>query len=294
MPAAVIILLILAWVSVVTVPAGHVGVVDLFGHVYDKPLTPGLHFINPFAQVHPVSSRVEIITVEEDVPTKEGLAVHLQAAALYRLEPSMAVQMYKTVGMSALDSIVAANFHAVVREITSGHEAKDLYTSKTRLAMTSDLRGALAESLKDRGVVVEDTPLKKLELPTALQHSIEDKLLAEQLSEQMQFVLQKERQEAERKRIQASGISKFQDIVSGGISSGLLRWKGIEATEMLAQSPNPKTVVIGASDGMPIILGAEEYPTDQPPPKHAPQALPMGNSQFHVSPDGQVHKPRHK
>eukprot|EP00668_Euglena_longa_P047902 GGOE01064910.1.p1 GENE.GGOE01064910.1~~GGOE01064910.1.p1 ORF type:complete len:403 (+),score=105.01 GGOE01064910.1:25-1209(+) len=254
-------LLLLLYTSITAVPAGHVGIVDFFGSVGAQPLRPGLNFVNPLAKVHPVSTRIEMIAATEDVPTQEGLSVHLEAAALYRLDPASAVEMYRTVGMGVLDAIVAANFHSVIREITSGHSAKDLYTARTRTRMMSDLRKNLQALVEDRGIIVEDTPLKKLELPRALQLAIEDKLLAEQASEKMQFVLDKERQEAQRKKIQAGGISEFQRIVSHDISEGMLRWKGIEATELIAETDNPKTVLIGGGPGLSVIL-----PSDTPAP----------------------------
>ncbi|HQH41416.1 MAG TPA: hypothetical protein PK825_06715, partial [Bacteroidales bacterium] len=105
------------------------------------------------------------------------------------------------------------------------------------------------------GIVIEASPLRRIALPEGLRAAIEEKLRAEQESQRMQFVLAKERQEADRKRIEAQGISDFQNIVSKGISEQLLRWKGIEATEKLANSTNTKVIVIGAGkDGLPLIL----------------------------------------
>ena len=104
-------------------------------------------------------------------------------------------------------------------------------------------------------MIVEATPLRNVALPTQLTEAIEQKQRAEQESQRMEFVLTKEKQEAERKRIEAKGISDFQTIVSQGISDQLLRWKGVEATEKLAQSPNTKVIIVGAGkDGLPVIL----------------------------------------
>eukprot|EP00667_Euglena_gracilis_P016338 EG_transcript_17072 len=205
-----------------------------------------------------MSVRTQMVEVAEDVPTKEGLTVHLEAAALFHLQAAQAPNMYRTVGANYLNTVVHAQFRSVVREVTSGHEAKDLYT-QARLEMTRALQRQFAALVIHRGIEVEETPLKKLELPHALQLSIENKLEAEQASQKMQFLLQKERQEAQRKEIEASGIATFQHTVSGDISSGMLRWKGIEATQHLADSANPKTVVIGGGGaaGVPLILGGD-------------------------------------
>jgi len=245
--------------SMTTIPAGHVGVVDLFGRVYDEPLTSGMALVNPFARVVKFTTKTQLVEMAEDVPTKEGLNVHLEIAALFHLQPSDAVHMYKTVGENYIEKVVVPQFRSVIRGVTSGHDAKDLYTSVARLSMSSDLKEGLNELVKNRGIVVEETPLKKLELPKTLRAAIEDKLNAEQLSQKMQFVLQRERQEAERKSIEAEGIANFQKIVSGDITEGMLKWKGIEATENLAKSDNAKIVIIGnPSTGLPLIFNSDD------------------------------------
>jgi regulator of protease activity HflC (stomatin/prohibitin superfamily) len=113
----------------------------------------------------------------------------------------------------------------------------------------------LRRDLEPRGVVVEAVLLRDIQLPAALKQSIEAKQQAEQESLAMSFRLQKEKQEADRKRIEAAGIRDFQQIVAQGISPALLEWKGIEATEKLADSHNSKVVVIGGKNGLPLILG---------------------------------------
>jgi prohibitin 1 len=132
-----------------------------------------------------------------------------------------------------------------------------LYTSQRE-----QLSDAIAQQLRGRvgprGIVVEGTPIRRLDLPKGLAASIEEKLRSEQESQRMEFVIQREKQEAERKRIEAQGIADFQRIVSDGISEPLLRWKGIEATNKLAESGNSKVVVIGSGkDGLPLILGSQ-------------------------------------
>jgi regulator of protease activity HflC (stomatin/prohibitin superfamily) len=112
--------------------------------------------------------------------------------------------------------------------------------------------------VEPRGITVEATPLRRVGLPAGLQVAIESKLRAEQESQQMQFVLQKERQEADRKRIEAQGVSDFQNIIARSLSQQVLTWKGIEATEKLAVSPNAKVVVVGSGkSGLPLILNTD-------------------------------------
>jgi prohibitin 1 len=236
------------------VPAGNVGVVDFFGTVSDNTLKAGINFVNPFARVVKFSVKTQEIKEVMDVPSKEGMTVQLEISALFHLNPDKAAEVYKTVGENYVEIILEPQFRSVARGVTAGYEAKALYTSEREM-LAQILLKDLEKLVEPRGITVESTPLRRIGLPPGLQQSIEAKLQAEQQSQQMQFVLTKEKQEADRKRIEAQGISDFQNIVAKGISEQLLRWKGIEATQKLAESSNSKVVVIGAGkDGLPIIL----------------------------------------
>lgn len=237
------------------VPAGHVGVVDLFGVVRPQHLPAGLHLINPLARVVAMSVKTEEIKEVMEVPSKEGLTMQLEISVLFHLDPEKAPEIYRTVGPNYSEVLLTPQFRSVARGVTAGSEAKGLYTSE-REQVANLIASELRKLVGERGVVIENTPLRKLTLPTRLAAAIEEKLSAEQESQRMEFVLTKEKQEAERKRIEAQGIADFQNIVTKGISDPLLRWKGIEATAKLAESQNAKVVVIGAGkDGLPLILG---------------------------------------
>lgn len=236
------------------IPAGHVGVVDFFGIVSDNTLKSGINFVNPLAKVIKFSIKTQEIKEDMDVPSKEGLTVGLEISVLFHLNPEKASLVYKTIGENYSQIILIPNFRSVCRGVTASYEAKALYTSE-REQLAQLIRDELSNVVKERGITIESTPLRKVILPEGLSKAIEAKLQAEQESQRMQFILQKEEQEAQRKRIEAKGIADFQDIVTRGISEPLLRWKGIEATEKLAQSNNTKIVIIGAGkDGLPIIL----------------------------------------
>lgn len=254
--SAVIVMLFLVAVFSVSVPAGHVGVMVRFGSVEDQHLEPGLHFIGFFTTVELMNVQTRIVAMEEDVPSKEGLSVHLEAAALFHLDRDSAVAIYKQIGVNYLDVVVVPQFRSILRSITSGHDAKDLYTAAARSTMTQDLKDELTKSVQPYGIVIESTPLKKITLPQTIQNAIQAKLQAEQETQRMEFVLTKEAKEAERKKIEAQGIQEFQDIVRKGIDEHLLRWKGIEATERIAESHNSKLVMIGSgtAGGLPVIL----------------------------------------
>jgi prohibitin 1 len=236
------------------VPAGNVGVVDFFGTVSDNTLKAGINFVNPFARVIKLSVQTQEIKEVMDVPSKEGMTVQLEISALYHLNPEKASDVYKTVGENYVEVLLEPQFRSVARGVTAGYEAKALYTSEREM-LAQILLQDLEKLVEPRGITVESTPLRRIGLPAGLTASIEAKLQAEQQSQQMQFVLTKEKQEADRKRIEAQGISDFQNIVAHNISDQLLRWKGIEATEKLANSPNTKVIIIGAGkDGLPLIL----------------------------------------
>ncbi|MFI5252748.1 MAG: prohibitin family protein [Bacteroidota bacterium] len=240
--------------SVTTIPPGHVGVVNFFGTVSDYTLKAGINMVNPLAEVIKMSIQTQEIKEVMDVPSKEGLSVQLEVSILYHLNPEKAGEVFKTVGETYESVIIEPQFRSVTRGVTAGFEAKALYTSE-REHLSLLILKEIELVTEPRGVIVESAPLRRVGLPPGLSQSIESKLQAEQESQRMEFVLTKERQEADRKRIEAQGISDFQKIVVQGISDQLLRWKGIEATEKLAMSANAKIVVIGAGkDGLPLIM----------------------------------------
>ncbi|OGQ07390.1 MAG: membrane protease subunit, stomatin/prohibitin [Deltaproteobacteria bacterium RIFCSPLOWO2_12_FULL_40_28] len=243
--------------SITIIPAGHVGLQDFFGNVSDKTLSAGLHFINPLLKIHKMTIRTQEVTEQANVPSKEGLSVHLDVSLLASLNPEKAARVYKTIGSEYIRVVVIPQLRSVIRGVTASYEAKALYTSE-REAIANEMFSHLQGPLLERGVTVEKVLLRSATLPSILATAIEKKLEAEQQSEQMKFVLNKETQEADRKRIEAQGIADFQKIVTTGLTDLFLRWKGIEATSKLADSENSKVVVIGSGkDGLPIILGGQ-------------------------------------
>jgi prohibitin 1 len=254
---AVIVVILIAN-PVAMIPAGHVGVKDFFGFVSPTTLSPGLRIVVPFTRVVNMSIQTQEFMEVADTPSKEGLIINLDVSLLYRLDPNKAVEIYKTVGGNYKEVIVQPQLRSAIREVTASYEAKAMY-SVERERIANEIMSLYVKLTKDRGIITDQVLLRKIGLPNTLAAAIQEKLKREQESEQMKFVLQKEQQEAERKRIEAQGIADFQKIVSLGISPMLLEWKGIEATEKLASSPNTKIVVIGNSkNGLPLILGGAE------------------------------------
>ena len=243
--------------AVVVVPAGHVGVVDLFGRVSPQTLKSGLNLVNPLARIAKMSVKTQDMKEVMDVPSQEGLTVQLEVSVLYHLDPEKAGDVYRTVGTDYAEILLQPQFRSVTRGVTAQYEARALYTSE-REKLAEVIATDLRRLVEPRGIAVEATPLRKLTLPARLATAIEEKLGAEQESQRMQFVLTKERQEADRRRIEAQGIADFQKIVTTGINDQLLRWKGIEATLKIAESQNAKVVIVGSGkDGLPVILNAQ-------------------------------------
>lgn len=250
-----IVLVIGAFSSFTTIPAGKVGVLTLFGRITGEKLESGIHVINPLKQVVEMTVRTQSLKESADVPSAEGLVMGLDTSLVFKLDPEKAAEVYRTLGANYVDILVEPTLRSAIREATASHSANALYSS-ARQEVQNEIRETLKRDLEKRGLIIEDVLLRDIRLPIALKASIELKQQAEQESLAMNFKLQKEKQEAERKRIEASGIRDFQTTVSQGISSQLLEWKGIEATETLAKSPNAKIVIIGSSkNGLPLILG---------------------------------------
>jgi prohibitin 1 len=250
---AVVLLVIGGPITVV--PAGHVGVKDFFGSVSPNSLPAGVHLILPFTRVHKMSVRTQELKETAEVPSKEGLMMDLEGSLLYRLDPAKALEVYRTVGVDYAEISVIPQIRSAIREITASYDAKALYSSE-REQIARETFELVSKMTAGRGVIIESVLLRKIGLPPIVANAIQEKLKREQEAEQMKFVLQKEQQEAERKRIEAQGIADFQKIVQQSLTPMVLELKGIEATEKLATSPNTKVVVVGnPKTGLPLILG---------------------------------------
>jgi prohibitin 1 len=244
--------------GITQIPAGHVGVIDFFGKVSERTLKSGVNVVNPMARVIKMSVQTKEMREQMQVLSKEGLSIALEISVLYRLDADSAAKVYKTIAGGNFEEIILVpQFRSISRAATASFQASALY-SLEREQLAIQIQQELAKLVQPRGVIVESTPLRGVGLPPQLTEAIEQKQKADQESQRMEFILTKEQQEAERKRIEAQGIADFQRIVAAGISEQLLRWKGIEATLKIAESSNSKVVIIGSGkDGLPIILGSQ-------------------------------------
>jgi prohibitin 1 len=250
-----LLVVILLFSSIARVDSGHVGVLTLFGRVTGEVLREGIHLVNPFKVNHEMSVRTQEIKESASVPSSEGLVMNLDTSLIYHLNAEKAADVYQKIGPDYEMVLIEPNLRAAIREATAAHTANALYTGEREM-VAKQILTLMSSLMGKRGFVIESILLRDIQLPMTLKASIEAKQQAEQEALAMSFRLQKEKQEAERKRIEAQGIRDFQQIVAQGISTQLLEWKGIEATENLAKSANAKIVVIGNSkNGLPLILG---------------------------------------
>ena len=253
---AAFLVVILFFSAVTRVGTGHVGVLTLFGKVQSgETLGEGIHLINPMKTNNELSIQTQTLKESASVPSSEGLMMSLDTSLIYHLNPDRAAEVFQKIGSDYENVVVEPTLRSAIREATASHTANALYTGEREM-VAKQIYDQVSTQLNQRGLIVENVLLRDIQLPSTLKASIEAKQQAEQEALAMNFRLQKETQEAQRKRIEAAGVRDFQQIVAQGITPSLLEWKGIEATENLAKSPNSKVVVIGNNkNGLPLILG---------------------------------------
>ena len=253
--AALFVVFLLTVNSVACVNTGHVGIVTMFGRTTGTVLGEGIHLINPMANVTRLTARTQELKEAASVPSQEGLLMHLETSVIYHLDRARAAELYRDIGAEYADVLLVPNLRSAMRAATSGNPAEALYSEQARDQVANDIERRVKAAVEARGIVIEDVLLRDVQLPEKLKASIEAKQQMDQEAQRMVYVLQKEKQEAERKGVEAQGVKDFQDIVAQGISDRLLQWKGIEATIKLAESPNSKVVIIGdPKHGLPLIF----------------------------------------
>ena len=250
----VLIVFLVLTQSVRVVPAGHVGVVDLFGKVSPQTLPSGIALVNPLARVIPLSIQTQEDKETMSVPSKEGLNVALEISILYRLKPEKAAEIYRTVGKDYLEVVLIPQSRSVARDVTVANEAKALYTSE-REVIAQKFHDYLQQHVEERGIVIESILLRSITLPPMVSQAIEQKLKAEQDAERMKFVLQKEQQEAERKRVEAAGIRDAQAIINQSLTSQYLNYLWINTLNQ-----NPNVIYVATEANMPLfrVLNPDE------------------------------------
>lgn len=254
--------------SVVQINAGHVGVQVLFGKVQPYVLDEGLHIINPLIDVKEMSVQTQNYTMSSTyeegerlgddairILSKDGLEVIIDMTILFRVISNEAPKIYREIGIEYRDKIIRPIVRTKVRENAVNYNAVDLYSSK-RESFENEIRNDLINVLKERGIQMEQLLIRNINLPKSVKESIERKITAVQEAQRMQYVLEKEKQEAERKRVEAQGIADAQRIINAGLTDKVLQFESIKVQKELVNSQNSKIIVIGSGKGTPpFIIG---------------------------------------
>ncbi len=250
------------------IDAGEVGVQSIFGNVNPNTLSSGLNFVNPLAEVQTFDIKTQNYTMSavhdegskngDDairVLTADGLEVIIDLTVLYRIIPAEAPKILQEIGLDYNDKVVRPITRTKIRDNAVYYDAVALYSTKRDEFQTRIFK-SIEKDLAGRGLLLEQLLIRNINLPTSVKQTIESKINAEQEAQKMQFVLQKEKQEAERKRVEAQGIADYQKILSTGLSDKQLQYEMIKAQKELALSPNAKVIILGGGKGnTPIILG---------------------------------------
>jgi regulator of protease activity HflC (stomatin/prohibitin superfamily) len=263
---AIMIALGLLTASIRQIDAGRVGVISLFGNVSDRSLNSGLNFVNPLANVTEFDIKTQNYTMSAShdegvkegddairVLTADGLEVVIDLTVLYRVVPADAPSIYQEIGTDYTDKVVRPITRTRIRDNAVYYDAVALYSTR-RDEFQGRIYKTIESDFRKRGLMLEQLLIRNIDLPTSVKKTIESKINAEQEAQKMQFVLQKERQEAERKRVEAQGIADYQKILSTGLSDKQLQYEQIKAQRELAASPNAKIVIMGSRGNVPLIL----------------------------------------
>ncbi len=245
---------------------GKVGVQTLFGQVQGDVLESGLHIIDPLVDVTTFSVQTENYTmsakssegeVQGDdairVLSSDGLEVTIDLSVLYRVIPSKAPFIYQNIGEDYVNKIVRPVTRTAIRDNAVNYQAVDLYSTK-REEFQFKINKTISDNFAKNGLEVQQILVRNITLPATVRASIESKIQAEQDAQKMQFVLQKERQEADRKRVEAQGIADYQKIISTGLTDKQLQYQSILAQQAIATSPNTKIIIMGSGKATPIML----------------------------------------
>lgn len=234
---------------------GEFGVKRTFGRFSDNVYTSGLRTFNPFtSKVIKVSSQTENLEVSLNIPSQEGLTIQSEVSILYRVTKKEAPELLRNVGLEYEESLILPVFRSAVADVTSKYYAKDMH-SGNRAEIENAIRELMMKTLTGKGILVENVLLKSISLPKNLTKAIEDKLEAEQQAQRMEFILQQEKQEAERKRIQAAGERDANKIIAEGLTKEVLQFKALDAWLKLSQSSNSKVIITNGT--VPMVMDPE-------------------------------------
>ncbi len=224
------------------------------GTITDYVYPEGLQVLFPLNTMTIYDTRVQVIQHDLTVLTNRGLPITLKLAIRFRPIYELVGVLHQQVGVDYPKKVILPQIESVLRRRIGQHSPEEIYTNKE--GVLSNIIALAIEEVGQKFVEVDEIIIRTVELPKPVRTAIEEKLIYEQRHLAYKFRLEQEKQEAERKRIEALGIMVYQDIISSTLDENLLRWQGIQATLEIAKSENSKVVVIGSGEqGLPIILG---------------------------------------
>lgn len=239
--------------SCVVVRQDEIAMKRRFGKLTGKPLQEGARAYNPmFANYIKVPVRNINLEVQLEIPSKEGLTITSEVSILYRIDPTKIEDILRNVGTRYEEDLISPVFRSAVADVSSKFMAKDMHTGE-RAEIEKAVKDMMMQTVGPRGFVIESVLMKRIVLPASLSRAIEAKLAAEQEAQRMQFVLERERQEAERRKIEAQGVSESQRILTMSLTDEVLRYQAIEAFREMSKSPNAK--VIFSNTMLPMLFG---------------------------------------
>lgn len=244
-----------------TIPSGHAGVEfrRFFGGTQTEVVRDeGFQFVFAWDAITIYDVRIQQVAHTFDIISSDGLTVSVTLSIRYRPRVELLGVLHKEVGPNYVNTIVIPEVQSLARATFGAYTPEEMYTTKRSL-IEETLHRAAAQ-IGERYVLLDDLLVKEIKLPLLLQSAIENKLIEQQNSLAMKFRIDRERQEAERKIIEGGGVAQFNDAIRAGLNEDILRYKGIEATLKLAESPNAKIVVIGDKNGLPLILDSSPAP----------------------------------
>ncbi|MFP4458688.1 MAG: prohibitin family protein [Candidatus Zixiibacteriota bacterium] len=254
--AVIVLVVIIILSSITIIKPGYVGVVEFFGSIWEKPLYNGVHLVIPLAQVHKIDIRLQEYTMSSatgegirrnddsiEALTKEGLKVKLDITAWYRVEPEEAPEIFEEIGANFIAKIVRPALRTAIRDVVVGYTANKIYSSQ-RDSVVNQINDRAKNLIEVKGIVMDRILLRNVRLPKRVQDEIDSKLAAEQEAQKMEFVLQKEKLEKDRKVIEAEGIKEANRIISQGLTANYIKWYRIEMMKELVDSPNNTIVII--------------------------------------------------
>lgn len=251
----VYVLSVILFSSCVVVRQDQVAVKRRFGKLVGEPVREGTRLYNPFVATYiKVPVRTVSKKIDLEIPSKEGLTIKSEMSILYRVDPNQIQRLLREVGVEYEEDLIAPVFRSALADVSARFMAKDMHTGE-RTKIEKAVQDLMMTTLESKGIIIERVLMKRIVLPASLTAAIEAKLAAEQDAQRMQFILDREKQEAERKKIEAQGTADAQKILSNGLTDAVLRYQMIQAFEKLAESENAKVII---TDGKtPLMLNED-------------------------------------